>query len=169
VDLTEVKRKYAQAQALYTQGNPAEALAILNELDREFPNAQKVTYLRATCLAALGRIEEAIELAVYLSNVLEDPRGQELQLRLERARAAPGKPAQVDFKQLPKPVKKASCLGCGCMLFPVILVLLSALPRGCREMSKRVDRELRRPRQTAPARPGRSAPRRPIPRRGSRP
>ena len=167
MDLAEVRRKYGEAVAIYRQGNAAEALVILDELDRAFPNAQKVTYMRVACLAALGRIDEAFELAVYLSDVLDDPRGQELQLRLKAARAEPGKPVQVALAQVPKPAKAVGCLACGCILLPMIVALIGSVTsfKGCDTGGNRRSREFRRARQTAPARPGRSRPRRQYPRR----
>ncbi len=167
MDLAEVRRKYDEAVVMYRQGNAAEALDMLDELDRAFPNAQKVTYMRVACLAALGRIDEAFELAVYLSDVLEDPRGQELQLRLKAARAEPGKPVKVELAQVPKPAKVVGCLACGCILIPLIVALIGGLTsfKGCNTGGNRRSREFRRVRQTAPARPGRSAPRRPYRRR----
>jgi len=130
MDIGEVRRRYRQAEALYQQGRAAEALHMLDELDQAFPNAQNVTYMRALCFAALGCIDQAIELAGYLSNVLGDPRGQELRAQLEAHRGTPGTPVKVGIRQ---PTKTVSFPAWGCLLVPLILVLLSALGsfKGC--------------------------------------
>ncbi len=130
MDIEEIRRRYRQAESLYQQGRPAEALHMFDELDEAFPNAQNVTYMRALCFAALGRTDEAIELAGYLGDVLDDPRAQDLQAQLEARRRTAGTPVNVGIRQ---PTKTVSFPAWGCVLVPLILVLLSVLSsfKGC--------------------------------------
>jgi hypothetical protein len=167
MDLGEVKRKYRQAEALYQQGRPAEALHMLDELDQAFPNAQNVTYMRVLCFAALGCIDQAIELADYLGDVLDDPRGEELQAQLEAHRGTPGTPAKLGIKQ---PPKRVSCGAFGCILIPLIFVVLSVLSssKGCdkkelqelpsvvKELVSELTGESKPSRRKPPARPART-------------
>ena len=78
----KAREEYRKAIRLYEEKKYAEALAILNELDRNSPNTGTLIYGRARCLAALGHLEAARVLCAQLTTDLDDPRGAELAAQL---------------------------------------------------------------------------------------
>ena len=73
------QKKYQQAAALFQQEKYAQALVLLEHLDRSLPHKdRRVVYARARCLAELGRTDEALGLCKELSARFKDPRGQKL-------------------------------------------------------------------------------------------
>lgn len=86
MDQKEAKEKYERADALYRQKRYQEALAILDDLDKAFPNTKNIMYPRALCLGQLGRIDEALDVCTRLITILGDPRGEQLKAELEAQR-----------------------------------------------------------------------------------
>jgi hypothetical protein len=82
------KQKHLDAQRLFQQQKFAEALALLDELDQEFPKEQNIMYARARCLVALWRLDEARPLCAYLKDALGHRRGAELLAHIDSSTAA---------------------------------------------------------------------------------
>lgn len=80
----EVKERYHEAQRLWLQQQPAETLAVLEEIERMLPEHPEVMLARAKCLLELDRIYEAKLLANRLFKRHGDRRG--LQLTFHRPR-----------------------------------------------------------------------------------
>ncbi len=92
----EEQEHFRRARRLYEQGRPAEALVLLDDLDRRLPNLADVLYARAVCIHALGREYEANLLCNKLSHLHGDARARRLQAlwrarRLDAANAGVGK------------------------------------------------------------------------------
>ena len=71
---------FDKASSLYGQGRHAEALAILDELDREHPGTRRIMFPRARCLVHLGRLDEASAIC----NVLVDDQGYQPAVKLRQ-------------------------------------------------------------------------------------
>ena len=91
----EIKDLYRQAQRLWRENRIGETLAILDEIDRVFPEDPEVMLARAKCLLTLDRVYEAKLLANRLYKRHGDRRGLDLRFRRAATMAAtPGAPAQ---------------------------------------------------------------------------
>jgi len=75
--------KYQQADSLIGEERYDEALVLLDELYAAYPNEKELIYTRALCLEKVDRKQEAWGLAKRLIELHDDPRGRELQARLE--------------------------------------------------------------------------------------
>ena len=71
---------FEQAKQLFHQQRVAEALALLDTLAPE--GNRNYLYVRARCLAELGRIDDAIACCERLRDVFDDPRGGKLGQKL---------------------------------------------------------------------------------------
>lgn len=80
---------FRRAERLHRQGNHAEALALLDELDARYPGTKNLMYARAMCLAALGRLAEALEVCDALIVRFGAARAIELKRRMARAQDVP--------------------------------------------------------------------------------
>lgn len=78
-----VKQKYDRASELYIEKRYAEALELLNELNRVAPNHPKILHSRALVLAALGRLQDAETIVAHLDTVLSYSHVSELKLYLQ--------------------------------------------------------------------------------------
>ncbi|HRI87313.1 MAG TPA: tetratricopeptide repeat protein [Candidatus Hydrogenedentes bacterium] len=78
VSSAESQTRFKDADRLFRGKQFAEALAVLNDLDRDFPNVKNILYPRAVCLAHLGRHEEALEVCRQLKVEFGDPRAEPL-------------------------------------------------------------------------------------------
>ena len=85
MDATTAKEKFTLADQLYRQGHYEEALAVLSELNKEFPNTKNVMYPAALCMEKLGRIEEAKMLCHSLIRSFDSQKARELLNYLEVA------------------------------------------------------------------------------------
>ena len=84
----EAEKKFADADRLYREEKFGEALVLLNELDRTFPNDRNIMYPRARCLSKMDRYEEALDLCNQLILMHNHDRAQDLKSRiLERDKA----------------------------------------------------------------------------------
>lgn len=81
MDNAETKARYQEAWRLYQGKRYDQALAILDKLSQAAPQDRDVTYARALTLAALGQANAARDVCDYLSNVLGDPRGEQLKAK----------------------------------------------------------------------------------------
>lgn len=87
---TEVANQYYDAQRLYAEGKAAQALAILDAIDRLAPNHPEIMHARALCLHATDNLREAVRLCNQLYTMHRDRRGLELRNRWTNPRwAAP--------------------------------------------------------------------------------
>lgn len=82
MDAQESKQKFQQADQLYRAGRYQEALDLLDELNRAYPNAKNVLYPAALCLKKLGRDREALPICEQLIARFQDPRAQELKAKI---------------------------------------------------------------------------------------
>jgi len=82
MDKSEATAKYDQANRLYEEDRGAEALVLLDELQRSFPSNTNILYSRALCLGRLGRFHEARAVCGLLARVHRDPRAEGLEVRL---------------------------------------------------------------------------------------
>ena len=62
MEAKQAKKRFREADRLYQEGEFAEALDLLDELEHAFPNDRHVMFPRARCLGALGRTAEAVAL-----------------------------------------------------------------------------------------------------------
>ncbi len=74
----DAKRIYDEAAALMGS-DPANALALLDELDAARPNSRQVMLNRGLCLVRLGRLEEALDCQGRLKGKVEDEKLAELE------------------------------------------------------------------------------------------
>lgn len=82
------KKKHLEAQRLFQQRQFAEALALLDELDQNFPNEQNIMYARARCLVALGRLDEARPVCAFLKDLMGSERGAKLLAHIDSCTVA---------------------------------------------------------------------------------
>ena len=82
MDSQESKRKFAQADGFFKQGRYQDAMAILTELDRFFPNTKNVMYPMSMCLAELDCAGEAMQLCDRLIQEFADQRAVELKAKI---------------------------------------------------------------------------------------
>lgn len=75
-------QQFRQAGQLYQAARFAEALALLEPLERAYPTNKEICYSMALCLEQLGRKVEALELCGRLIAQFQDSRAQEMQTRL---------------------------------------------------------------------------------------
>jgi len=77
----DVARQYYEAQRLYVDGKSAQALAILDSIERQSPNHPEIMHARALCLHAAGQEREALKVCNLLYTMHRDRRGLELRKR----------------------------------------------------------------------------------------
>lgn len=117
MDEPEAKKRYEQAKRLYQAKRPAEALAILDEVDKAFPRDKNIMFARALALTDLGQRNAALELCEYLVAVYADPRGERL-----KAQLCP-QPASAD--QVQRGGGRRLLLGFGVVVVLLILAILA--------------------------------------------
>lgn len=119
----EVARQYYEAQRLYVDGKAAQALAILDVIERQSPNHPEVMHARALCLHAAGQEREALKVCNLLYTMHRDRRGLELRKRWMNPRwvaetavrpaeeeappASPGREAPRPFEPIEVPAVRA--------------------------------------------------------------
>ncbi len=84
-------KRFQRANDLFAEKRYREALALLDELDREYPGKKNILYPRALCLAKVGDFRKAREIAERLVEEFDDPRAERL---LERMKAAEKRKAE---------------------------------------------------------------------------
>jgi hypothetical protein len=89
VEGQESREKFKRADQLFRDGDFAQALALLEELDRDHPDTRNILVPMAMCLDRLGRPEEALPLAERLTRKFADSRARALAERLRLPRALP--------------------------------------------------------------------------------
>ncbi len=89
MDPQESQQKFHQADSLFKAGRYNEALAILDQLNRAFPNTKNILYPAALCLEKLGRSRDAINLCDQLISGHQDTRAQNIKNRLAASMQAP--------------------------------------------------------------------------------
>ncbi len=92
MDSNDSRRAFKQAEELFASGQYGDALELLTNLDRQYPNTKNLLYPKALCLEKLGRHSDAHDIARRLSTEFEDPRAKALLTRLALAG-----PADVDL------------------------------------------------------------------------
>ncbi|NUM52180.1 MAG: hypothetical protein HUU46_00925 [Candidatus Hydrogenedentes bacterium] len=85
---TDAREKFKQADQLFRDKRFPEALTVLDELDKQFPDTKNVIYPRAMCLARVGRYDEALDLCRQLKVEFGDPRGEKLMGKIGDLRKA---------------------------------------------------------------------------------
>ncbi|MCH7958813.1 MAG: tetratricopeptide repeat protein [Candidatus Hydrogenedentes bacterium] len=75
---------YRKATDLYREQRYEEAIVHFDRLFEVYPDRKEIVYARARCLAALGRVDDAMDLCLHLSTHLGDARGEALASRLAR-------------------------------------------------------------------------------------
>lgn len=85
----ESRDRFKHADQLFREGAFADALALLEALDREFPQTRNILVPMAMCLDRLGRYDEALVLAERLARQFADTRARALAERLRLPRALP--------------------------------------------------------------------------------
>lgn len=98
MDGAPAKDRYDEAKALYRAGKYAEALKLLDALQRAYPQAKNILLAKAECLIALGWHEDAAALCEQVLQQHDDARARRLlgKARGETA-ATPGSDAIVDL------------------------------------------------------------------------
>lgn len=88
-DRKEAERLFSEADKLYRQQRYADALEILDRLDRDFPNQHRVLFPRARCLARLGQFNDALTLCQSLVNEHAYDKARPLLDQLTQHQASP--------------------------------------------------------------------------------
>ncbi|NLN92591.1 MAG: tetratricopeptide repeat protein [Candidatus Hydrogenedens sp.] len=99
------KQRFQQANQLFGERRYEEALTMLQELNREFPNTENIMYAAALCLEKMGSIEEAKLLCHSMLRLFESQKAQELLNQLEMAPRVAGPPSDdpdMEVQVLPK-------------------------------------------------------------------
>ena len=130
--MADAKQKYNRAANLHKQGRNDEALAILDELDREFPRNKEIMYARALSLEALGKGELAIPICAELMATYADTRFQDLMGRLSestlrRTEDPSSTPKKTD---IPRPLVLLGIACGGGLVIAVVLRIVVALSGG---------------------------------------
>jgi hypothetical protein len=84
----ETQSKFKEADQLFRAKKFSEALVVLDNLDREFPNVKNIIYPRAMCMAHVGMHEEALELCRQLKVEFGDTRADALMTQISLVRKA---------------------------------------------------------------------------------
>ncbi len=84
VDKSKSEYKFREADRFYRLRRFQEALAILEELNREHPGTRRVLYPMARCLARLERYADALELTVRLVEEFKYEPARLLHAKLEK-------------------------------------------------------------------------------------
>ncbi len=82
------KERFQEAEAAFQEGRKTEALQMLRDLDREFPNQPNLIYCMAVARKAVGHAQDARKLAMRLRDEFKDPRGQKVLDALEKTAQA---------------------------------------------------------------------------------
>lgn len=99
------KQRFEQANQLFQKHHYEEALALLQELNREFPNTEKIMFAATLCLEKMGSIDEAKMLCHSMMRQFDSQRAQELLNHLEvapRVAAPRGDEPDIAVQVLPK-------------------------------------------------------------------
>ena len=75
--------KFKEADQLFNAARYQEALVLLEDLNRQFPNTKNIVYPAAMCLDKLGRSQEALPLCNHLIQQFQDPRAVALKADIE--------------------------------------------------------------------------------------
>ncbi len=78
-------RYFKQADELYCTGRYQEAMQVLSELNRRYPNTKNILYPLALCLEKLQRTDEAVLICDQLTALFQDPRAAQLKERISAA------------------------------------------------------------------------------------
>ena len=87
-------RLFNDAHILYRGKNYAAALELLNRLDAAFPNAHRIMYPRAMCLAEVGRVTEALAICDRLIHRHKYKRAKKLRSEIARFQKVTAAPAE---------------------------------------------------------------------------
>ncbi len=79
MDAEIAKSNFERASQLFEQKEYAQALTILDELERFLPKHQAIMYARTVCLRQVGRLEEALRRSQDLISGFGDKRAIELE------------------------------------------------------------------------------------------
>jgi len=82
MDTQEAKQRYQQAGTLYQAQKFTEALALIEDLSRAYPENNDLLYARGLCLAGLGRADDAQAVCDQLAKY-GDTRADELKARIK--------------------------------------------------------------------------------------
>jgi len=88
MDKAKAKKQFKRARRLYQEQRYEEALALLDELENEFPGNTNLLFPLARCYAKVGRTEEARRICVRLSAEFDHEPARKLLGKLEPAVAA---------------------------------------------------------------------------------
>ncbi len=75
-------RYFKQADELYCAGRYQEAMEVLSDLNRRYPNTKNILYPLALCLEKLQRTDEAVLICDQLTALFQDPRAAQLKERI---------------------------------------------------------------------------------------
>lgn len=79
------KERFQEAESAFKEGRKTEALQILRDLDREFPNQANLLFAMAVVRKAVGHGQDARQLAMRLRDEFKDPRGEKILSALEKS------------------------------------------------------------------------------------
>lgn len=82
------KERFQEAESAFKEGRKTEALQMLRDLDREFPNQPNLLFSMAVVRKAVGHGQDARRLAMRLRDEFKDPRGEKLLLALDESAKA---------------------------------------------------------------------------------
>lgn len=79
---------YRRARKLFSKNLVAEALDLLDQVERAYPNTPHVMFSRAVCMARLGRLDEARALCNMSEAMHGDAAARELRGKIDSYKAA---------------------------------------------------------------------------------
>lgn len=85
MDAQTASAQFQKADSLFRQGQYGEALSILSQLNRDFPNQKNIMYAAALCMEKTGSIDEAKMLCQHMIRNFDSQKARELLNYLEVA------------------------------------------------------------------------------------
>lgn len=95
MDAQTASAQFQKADSLFRQGQYGEALSILSQLNRDFPNQKNIMYAAALCMEKTGSIHEAKMLCQHMIRNFDSQKARELLNHLETAPRIAVQPAGI--------------------------------------------------------------------------
>jgi len=135
VNAQEATKRFRESDTFFREGRYHEALYVLEELDKAYPNSKNVMFPKALCLDRLGRTGEAVAICDALILQFNDPRAQTLKDQLLSSPQRPEHPIPASLitpSEASAPTQKmkrseSPAAGTGAVRRTVSVILLAVL------------------------------------------
>lgn len=135
VNAQEATKWFRESDTFFREGRYHEALYVLEELDKSYPNSKNVLFPKALCMDRLGRAGEAVAICDQLIMQFNDPRAQTLKDQLLTAPQRPERPIPASLitpSESSAPTQKmkraeSPAAGTGVLRRSISIVLLAVL------------------------------------------